>query len=139
LVGLGLLAATTPGPGQRGLLLAWLIVPTFAVAFSDVVTDALMVDVGQPRGLTGRLQSVQWACLYAASVLTGSLGGFLTETGLSRLGFLIGAALSGVTLILAVAFVREPPLDRPGRGPGEAWRTLRRAAGSRTLRGVGAF
>ena len=56
-----------------------LFVPTIGVAFSDVVIDALMVEEGQPRGLTGRLQSVQWAAIYAATILTGVLGGYLSQ------------------------------------------------------------
>jgi hypothetical protein len=42
------------------LLLVLLFLPTIGVAFSDVVIDALMVEEGQPRGMTGTLQSVQW-------------------------------------------------------------------------------
>jgi hypothetical protein len=42
------------------LLLVLLLPSAVAVAFSDVVVDALMVKEGQPRGMTGRLQSLQW-------------------------------------------------------------------------------
>src|SRR5262249_6273500 len=45
----------------RALLLAWLLLPTIGIAFGDVLVDALMVEIGQPRGLTGRFQSVQWS------------------------------------------------------------------------------
>src|SRR6185295_13170353 len=38
------------------LLLVLLLVLSVAIAFSDVVVDALMVEAGKPRGETGRLQ-----------------------------------------------------------------------------------
>src|SRR5262245_9838201 len=52
------------GSDRGTLLLTLLLLPAVAIAYSDVVTDALMIEVGQPRGLTGRLQSIQWASIY---------------------------------------------------------------------------
>ena len=49
-------------------------VMAFGLAFTDVLTDAMMVENGRPRGLTGAFQSVQWACITLASVLVGELG-----------------------------------------------------------------
>jgi MFS family permease len=100
--------------GASGLLLAWLLVPTAAVAFSDVVIDALMVEKGQPRGLTGRLQSVQWAAIYTATILTGVVGGYLSQHDLQETGFLISAGFTLLSLVLVVLFVTEAP--RPGHG-----------------------
>lgn len=73
----------------RRALLALLLIPTTGIAFSDVLVDALMVVTGQPRGLTGRLQSVQWAAMYLATILAGSLGGWLSQRDQPQLGFLI--------------------------------------------------
>ena len=73
------LAISMPAEGETNQLLALLIVPTLAIAFSDVVADALMVEKGKPLGLTGRLQSIQWGSMYAATVLAGSLGGWMSE------------------------------------------------------------
>ena len=42
---------------------------------------SLIVERGQPGGLTGRLQSVHWAAIYTASVLTGVAGGYLSAIG----------------------------------------------------------
>ena len=64
-IGLGILYAAPLTPGARGVLLMLLFVPTLGIAFSDVLVDALMIEVGKPRNLTGRLQSVQW---FAASL-----------------------------------------------------------------------
>src|SRR4030095_3863137 len=47
----------------------------FGLAFTDVLADALMVENGKPRGLTGAFQSVQWASVTCASILVGILGG----------------------------------------------------------------
>lgn len=100
-------------PGSSGLLLAALFVPAAGLAFSDVVIDALMVEEGQPRGLTGWLQSVQWASIYAAMILTGVVGGALTQQGRPELAFAVcGAAMTG-SLVLVLAFVREDPTS-PG-------------------------
>ena len=35
----------------------------FGLAFTDVLTDALMVENGRGLGLTGAFQSVQWAAI----------------------------------------------------------------------------
>ena len=41
----------------------------FGVAFTDVLTDAMMVESGKPLGLTGAFQSVQWAGISVATIL----------------------------------------------------------------------
>jgi Na+/melibiose symporter-like transporter len=94
--------------GAAGWLLIWLLVPTIGVAFSDVVVDALMVEEGQPRGLTGRLQSVQWTTMWAATILTGVLGGVLSERNLQEVGFLIAGLTTAVSFAMAYFIVREP-------------------------------
>ena len=84
-----------------------------AIAFSDVVVDALMVQTGQPQGLTGRLQSIQWASIYAATILTGVTGGALSQWGMQQTGFLIAGVFCGVSFLAVCFLVREPA--RPGR------------------------
>ena len=49
------------------------------LAFSDVLTDAMMVENGQRLGLTGAFQAVQWAAISAASIAVGLAGGRLAE------------------------------------------------------------
>ena len=93
------LAIRMPAEGETSQLLALLIVPTLAVAFSDVVADALMVEKGQPLGLTGRLQSIQWGSMYAATILAGSLGGWMSEHSRHELGFLICGSGALVTFV----------------------------------------
>lgn len=101
-------AAIFPLPdGAMTLIFLLLIVPSIAIAFTDVVTDAYMVDKGQPIGLTGRLQSAQWTAMHVAGLLTGVIGGLLSQYGLQRVGFAICAAFSLVTLYIAIYHVHE--------------------------------
>ena len=127
-----------PEPGNYALFLVLLVAPTFAIAFGDVLVDALMVEKGQPRGLTGVLQSVQWSATYAATLLVGVTGGYLSQHGLEAAGFLICGGLALATFVLAWRWVDEEP-----RPPGETFRETRaalaRAGRSPTLLGVAAF
>ena len=64
-----------------------------AIALGDVIVDALMVEKGQPLGLTGRFQSIQWTAANTALLLTGILGGYVAEERLQSLAFAICGAL----------------------------------------------
>src|SRR5215813_3204862 len=97
-----------PLTSERVLLLLLLLLPAaVAIAFSDVVIDAMMVTAGQPRGITGRLQSIQWASMYAAMILTGIIGGALSQAGLQQLGFLSAGLACAVSLLTIWRLVRE--------------------------------
>jgi MFS family permease len=91
------------------LLFALLVLPTIAIAFGDVLVDAIMVETGQPRQLTGRFQSVQWSAAYAALLLVGVLGGYLSQTGQQQVAFLLCAILWAFSLWLTYYFVHEAP------------------------------
>jgi MFS family permease len=108
-LGLGLLYLFPLPAGERWLLLTLLFVPTLGIAFTDVLADALMIEFGKPRGLTGRLQSVQWFAAYLALLISGVLGGYLTTTDRHELAFLLCAALWAGSLVLTLLFVRESP------------------------------
>jgi MFS family permease len=129
------------------LLLIMLLPAALAIAFSDVVVDALMVQTGQPQGLTGRLQSIQWASIYAATILTGVTGGALSQWGMQQAGFLIAGTFCGVSFLAVYFLVREPPRPtgtseasasvrtQAGRAVGEMWATFRQPA----ILTIGAF
>jgi MFS family permease len=125
--------------GASNLLLLLLVIPTIGVAFSDVVADALMIEKGKPLGITGRLQSVQWAALYGAGILTGVLGGWLSQNNLEERGFLICGLLTCVTLVCTFVFVREDPWKGPRPGLGDAFYALWTTARSPAVLGVGGF
>jgi len=78
------------------------------LAFTDVLTDAMMVESGRPRGLTGAFQSVQWACITVAAVGVGILGGWLAETRSLRGAFALAACFPLISLGVAALFVHEP-------------------------------
>lgn len=98
-----------PLTSERAVILLILLLPsTVAIAFSDVVIDAMMVTTGQRHNMTGRLQSVQWACMYAAMIATGVVGGALSQWGMQQTGFLIAALSCAVSLIAVWLLVDEP-------------------------------
>src|SRR6476659_8987786 len=94
-----LLAFIPIEPGSLWLLFALLLPTTMAIALGDVIVDALMVEKGQPLGLTGRFQSIQWAAANVALLLTGVLGGYVAEERAQSLGF----AFCGVLWLFAFA------------------------------------
>jgi len=108
---LGLLALYFfPVPqGAHWLLFVWLLLPTIGIAFGDVLVDALMVETGQPLGLTGRLQSVQWTAVNVAMLLTGVVGGYLSELDRQNTALLVCAVLWAASFVLAYGFARESP------------------------------
>jgi Na+/melibiose symporter-like transporter len=109
-----------PLTSERAVLLLILLLPSsVAIAFSDVVIDAMMVGAGQLRGTTGQLQSVQWSCMYAATIVTGVLGGALSQWGMQQAGFLIAGLCCAVSLIAVWLLVREPrpPVSASGELP----------------------
>lgn len=125
--------------GAERRLLSWLTLATVGVIFGDVVIDGLMIETGQPLGLTGRLQSVQWASIYGGTILTGIFGGVLSQHHEQKLGFLLCSAMMVVTFVLTWLFVAEPPR----RAAAVSWRaalpSLRELAGSRGFLAVGLF
>jgi Na+/melibiose symporter-like transporter len=97
-----------PLTSERAVLLLLLLLPTaVAIAFSDVVIDAMMVAAGQPTGMTGRLQSIQWSSMYAATIITGVAGGALSQWGMQQTGFLIAGISCGISLLAVLFLVRE--------------------------------
>ncbi len=110
-IGLAVTYVAPLEPGERWLLVAMLLLPTLGIAFTDVLADALMIEVGKPRGLTGRLQSVQWFAAYFALLLSGAVGGWLTSSGRHEIAFLLCALLWTGSLVLTLFFVHEPRRD----------------------------
>jgi len=110
----------------------WALVTLFTLmalglAFNDVLTDALMVEHGRPRGLTGAFQSVQWASITVASVVVGVVGGHFAARRNLHATFALAACFPLLSLAMVAAFVHEPP----GRADREAfrqtWQAIRRA------------
>lgn len=120
-------------------LLAWLLVPSAAVAFADVAADALLVERGRPLDATGRFQAAQWASMYAAGILAGVVGGEICEHRLERWSFLLCGVGASVALIVVWFGVREPASRPPASAVRERLRRLRSATSSPTFLGIGGF
>src|SRR5204862_5330075 len=66
-------------PPSYWSLAVLLLVMGLGIAFTDVLTDAMMVENGKPLGLTGAFQSVQWTAINVATLLVGLVGGYLAQ------------------------------------------------------------
>ena len=106
--------------------LAWLLFGTcVAIAMTDVVIDGLAVETGQPLGLTGQIQSVQWGALSVAQIL----GGFLAGASFHAANHMVDRHLGGhsadvlglgllavlAALALALHVRRQATLRQPNR------------------------
>jgi len=136
------LAAVTVSlmPGASYVTLATMITLLWlGVGFTDVLTDALMVENGQRVGLTGVFQSVQWGALSAASILVGVGGGYLAERRAFAAAFALVACFPVVSFLMALLVVREAPARPSLEGFGETWSAVREALGRRDLWAVAGF
>jgi MFS family permease len=109
------------------------------LAFTDVLVDALMVENGRPRGLTGAFQSVQWAAIYASTIVVGLLGGWLAEHRRLALAFGIAALFPLVTLTLVTWFVHEASAPADRESVRRTWLAVRGALGERDVWVVAGF
>jgi MFS family permease len=109
------------------------------LAFTDVLTDALMVENGQRLGLTGPFQAVQWAAISLASILVGIGGGWLAQQKFLSLTFLIATVFPVITLSMAIFMIREPRVEAGDRQFRDTWSAIRGAVRSRTLWIVAGF
>jgi len=128
-----------PAEGATRVLFVFLLIPCIGIAFTDVVIDGLMVEEGRPRGITGTLQSVQWACLYGAGIGTGWLGGWLSARGMQTTGFAVCAFAALFSLGVAVLMVKEPEVAPPEGTAKEAVSEMMQAVKHPAVLGVGAF
>src|SRR5688572_6598650 len=111
----------------------------FGLAFTDVLTDATMIENGRRLGLTGAFQSVQWAAIYTSSVLVGEIGGRLAETRSLSTAFAVAAAFPLVSLVMAVAVLREARAPADRAAVQATLRAVRGALGSRDIWVVAGF
>ena len=114
-------------------------VMSLGLAFTDVLTDAMMVENGKPLGLTGAFQSVQWTAINVATLLVGIVGGHLAEYRLLQIGFLLIAAFPFVAFVMGAVFIHEPPAKSQREEFREAWTGIRHAVRDRTLWVVAGF
>ena len=109
------------------------------LAFTDVLVDALMVEAGRSRGLTGAFQGVQWAAINAATIVVGVLGGRLAETRGLHAAFAVASGFPLVSFLMAALSVKEAraPADREAFR--QAWNAIRSAVTERDVWVVAGF
>ena len=111
----------------------------FGLAFTDVLADALMVENGKPRGLTGAFQSVQWASVTCASILVGILGGYFAAHRDLHAAFVVAAVFPLVIVLMTIFFVHDPPAKLDAAALRDTWAAVREGLGHRPVWMVAAF
>jgi MFS family permease len=120
-------------------LLAGFAVMGFGLAFTDVLTDALMVENGRRLGVTGAFQSMQWAAIYVSAILVGEIGGRLAEARGLPLAFTLAAGFPLLSLAMAATFLREPRTRVDRAVLRQTLLAVRDALGARDVWVVGGF
>jgi MFS family permease len=133
------LFAFPPRNGQESAMLTVLLFTTVGVAFSDVVIDALMVEWGQSLGMTGRFQSIQWGAMYAATLIVGVLGGYLSSHGRQHVSFLVCGCFAFGSFLMAYFMVRDREDTFRSTSARHASRQLWQVARHPALLSAGAF
>ena len=90
-------------------LYAVLLLDALGGAVKDVAMDGIMVEEGQPRGMTGRIQSIQWGSLTAALVIAGVAGGYIAEHFDYHVSFKLVALFPALVALLAFRYQEPPP------------------------------
>jgi predicted MFS family arabinose efflux permease len=103
------------------------------------MADALMVEVGQPLGLTGSFQALQWASISFAFTLAQFVGGYLSAHAAPQTVFLLSAIFPLVTFLATVSLVQEPKSTLSRYSLHDTRDALWRAAQSRSLWLVAGF
>lgn len=85
-----------------GAALALLVLVNVGFVLSDVVCDAVMVERGKERGLTGLYQAVSIGTLYATLIVTGLGGGWLAQHASYRAIFGLTALFPALTALSAL-------------------------------------
>jgi predicted MFS family arabinose efflux permease len=114
-------------------LAAFIAIMSVGLAFTDVLTDAMMVENGKPLGLTGAFQSVQWAAINIATILVGLIGGYLAERRNLQIGFLVAACFPFLALVMGAAFIHEPHAKSQREELRETWHGITSAVTHRDL------
>lgn len=133
------LASWPPSTTHVGGMVGGLVVATAALAFSDVASDALLIDLGRPLGRVGRLQSAQWAMAYAGGIVVGLVGGQLSQDRREDRAFLACGVASALLIALSALAIREPRAVGGLSGFRAALRSWKEAARSPGLLQVGGF
>ena len=113
-----------------------MLMGSLAIALSDVIIDALIVERAQQESLSdiGSLQSLAWGTAAAGGVITAYLGGLLLEQFSTRTVFTITASFPLIVACVA-GLIDESPVFQPPSWSG-LWHQvvqLRQAATQRAI------
>lgn len=133
-----LILALLPGY-PWALTLAILGLTGLGLAFTDVLCDAVMVEEGKPRGLTGRFQSIQWTAIYGASLFAGIGGGYLSQHVSYSRTFLLVACFPVASFLASAWAVHEAPVRFDRATARETFAALARGVRSGPLWRAAAF
>jgi len=134
----GAALALVPAHGYWTLAVLFTVMG-LGLAFTDVLTDAFMVESGRPLGLTGAFQSVQWAAIYASTIIVGVVGGALAEHRNLHAAFALAACFPVVSFVMALRFVDEPPARSEAEAFAQTWAAIRDALRQRDVWVVAGF
>lgn len=109
------------------------------LAFTDVLVDALMVENGKPRGLTGAFQAVQWGAINVASIGVGEVGGYLAERRSLSGAFLLAASFPLISFLMTLFVVQDAPARADREALRETVAAIRGALAERDLWIVAGF
>ncbi len=109
------------------------------LAFTDVLVDALMVENGKPRGLTGAFQAVQWGAIYTASIVVGEVGGYLAERRSLAAAFVLASSFPLISFLMTFLFVNETAVRADREAFRETMAAIREALAERDVWVVAGF
>ena len=88
-------------------LLLILTISSFAYAFQDVVTDALMIEIGKKEKRLIEFQSFQWLAVYLAQIITGFAGGLAAEKLRAQTTFTLSFFFPLIIAIITILILRK--------------------------------
>ena len=118
---------------SRELLYLLLFNAGLGLAFSDVLTDAFMVEKGQPLNATGRLQAWQWAAIFSAGILISTSKGYLADYFPLQATFKFSFVAPLLVFFLALTLVKEEQVLTSGQAARDAWVGLKQAIRSKSI------
>ena len=136
LIAAGALASVFWSPislDSRSLVFVCFFLAAIGFAFSDVLCDAVMVEKGQPLGITDRLQSAQWAALGTAGIIVAFTKGYIAEYLTLGQAAMLSAIFPILMIFFTLFFLKEERIQSSGVVAKQAWQGMKEAVRSKPL------
>lgn len=121
------------------LLASGMILVNITIAFSDVLTDKIMVVQGRILDNTARLQAAQWTALGFGSALLYYIGGWLAQNSNLSIAFLITAIVPLIGLVSTFLLLADEKKQQKTVSIKSSLRALLSAVRSRRLLAILGF